>query len=99
MCGFVKDWIRIALSTFHRREVIVHFHQHAEIKNFERNLDVDRIVETIRIGKVFERKCTYPDRIAFSCYFKKGFTYIVIAKVFPNSLQVITSWKNKGRRT
>lgn len=67
------------------------------MRSISRSADIDKIVETVRRGKVLERRSTMPDRIAFSNYFKEGSTYLVIAKGFPNSLQVITVWKKKGK--
>jgi hypothetical protein len=93
----LESWLEKALKKYKRRKVFVHFHPHAEIRVQTRNVDVDKIVETVRKGKVFEEKCRRPDRVAFSLFFKEGYTYLVIAKAFPNSMQVKTVWKKKGR--
>jgi len=93
----LKAWIERQLKKYNRGKVFVHFHPHAELRMIDRGADVDKIVETVRKGKVLERKSTAPNRIAFSFFFKEGFTYVVIVKLYPNSFQVRTVWKRKGR--
>ncbi|MBI2529720.1 MAG: hypothetical protein HYW05_01070 [Candidatus Diapherotrites archaeon] len=93
----MTDWIKKALEKYSRNTVFVHFHPHADIKVPTRNVDVDKIVSTARRGRIYERKSTYPNRIAFSNFFKEGYTYVVIVELFPDSFQVKTVWKIKGR--
>ncbi len=94
----MKDWIKTILNAFNRNTIFIHFSFHIELKNLTRNLDLDNVFKTVRKGKVLEAKSIYPDRIAFYHFFKEGFTYVAIVKIYPNSFKVITAWKNKGRK-
>ena len=62
------------------------------------NLDLDKIEETVRAGKVFDDKCELPNKICFKKYFgKENITYTVIVRYHKNFIEVKTSWPKKGR--
>ena len=89
--------IEKALQRSKRRNAVVHFHPHCEIRAAARNIDVDKIVETVRTGKLLRRKSRPPKKIAFKRFFKEGHSYVVVAVAYPNSFQVRTVWKKKGK--
>lgn len=93
----LPSWVESSLEKCNRKKEFIHFHPHAEFRSLSRCMAIDRIVETVMYGKVFGKKCSYPDKIAFQHYFNDGFTYVVITKLFPNSFQVKTVWKKRGR--
>ena len=62
------------------------------------NLDLDKIGETVRTGKIFEEKCEEPNKLCFKRYYgKENVTYIVIVRYYNNFIEVKTAWPKKGR--
>lgn len=62
------------------------------------NLDLDKIEEAVRTGKIFEKKCEMPNKICFKRYFgKENITYAVIVRYHKNFIEVKTAWSKKGR--
>lgn len=91
------QWVGRLLSIVDRKTAEIHFHPHAEANTKIRAIDVDKIVETVRSGKIIWHKCEYPDKIAFKRFFNDGWTYTAITKIYPDSIQVKTIWKEKGK--
>ena len=62
------------------------------------NLDLNRIEETIRSGKIFDEKCEQPNKLCFAKYFgKENITYIVIVRCHKHFTEVRTAWSKKGK--
>ncbi len=81
-----------------RKEAAVTF----DLRLFDRseywNLELGKIEETVRCGKIFAEKCEKPGKLCFSRYFgKENVTYVVIALFHQNFIEVKTVWPRKGR--
>lgn len=62
------------------------------------NLDLDKIEETVRSGKVLSEKCEEPNKICFARYYgKENVTYTIITRYYKNFIEVKTAWLKKGR--
>lgn len=62
------------------------------------NLELDKVEETVRKGKLFEEKCEKPNKLCFEKYFgKENITYTVIVRFHKNFIEVKTAWPRKGR--
>ena len=62
------------------------------------NLDLDKVEETAKTGKIFEEKCEQPNKLCFKRYFgKENVTYTVIVRYHQNFIEVKTAWPRKGR--
>lgn len=68
-------------------------------KRKHRNIDLDRIRETIASKSIFPKKCKPPYKLCFKRYFGKiNRTYYVIARLHEDFVEVITTWHKKGKR-
>lgn len=86
------------LSRLNRREAEITFDQHLFDRSEYWNLDLDKVEETVRKGKIFEEKCARPNKLCFTLYFgKENVTYTVIVRCHNNFIEVKTAWPKKGR--
>ena len=91
-------WIEELLAGVNRRTVRMTFNPHLILRESHRNLDLDRVEETVRTGKTNEDKSNPPAKIRFRRYYgKENLTYDVVVVVHQNYWEVMTSWKKKGR--
>lgn len=91
-------WIETRIKEINRRFAPIFYDPHYFAREAERNLDVDLVEMTVRMGTPIVRKCTFPDRICFRIYFgKTNETYEVPVKIHKNYLEVKSAWKRKGR--
>ncbi len=91
-------WIEKLPAGVNRRTIRITFNPHLIVRESHRNLDLDRVEETVRTGKPNARKSTPPDRICFRRYFgKENLTYDVVVVVHQNYWEVITAWIKRGR--
>lgn len=91
-------WISDLTERLNRKKAEISFDQHLFDKKEYWNLDLDKVEETIRGGKIFEGKCKRFNKICFKRYFgKENITYTVIAVYHKNFIEVKTAWPKKGR--
>ncbi len=91
-------WVDELLKRINRKHVLITFNPHLIIRETHRNLNLDRIEETVRFGKIDYNRCEIPNKICFIRYFgKENTTYTVIANILINFVEVKTSWKKRGR--
>ena len=91
-------WLQEALEKVDRKKAEITFNQHLFDRQGYWNLDLDKIEETVRTGKVLEKKCELPNKICFQKHFgKENITYIVIVRYYRNFIEVKTAWPKKGR--
>lgn len=91
-------WIESLLSSISRMKVEITFDPHLFDRKEYWNLDLDKIEETVRSGRVFYDKCEMPNKICFKRYFgKENKTYIIIARFHSSFIEVKTAWQTKGR--
>ncbi|MAG47343.1 hypothetical protein CL617_01955 [archaeon] len=91
-------WIEILLKKINRKNITITFSPHVFDRKEYWNLDLDKIEETIKLGKIFEKKCERPNKICFQRYFgKENITYIVITRFHKEFIEVKTTWPKKGR--
>ena len=94
----VLMWIKKLVERHNIKKVEITFNPHVLMREIDRNLDIDNIVETIRNGKIVVKKSKRPDKLCFKRYFgKENKTYFVIVVVHKNYFEVITTWLKKGR--
>ena len=87
-------WAQELLESLDRKKVEITFHPHVFDRQEYWNLDLDKIEETIRTGKILEKKCEMPNKLCFQRYFgKENLTYIIVTKFH----RVRTAWPKKGR--
>ncbi len=81
-----------------RTKAEITFDPHVFDRKDCRNLDLDKIEETARTGKIFEEKCEEPNKICFKRYYgKENVTYTIIVRYHNEFIEVKTAWTNKGR--
>lgn len=81
-----------------RKKVEVTFSPHLFDRREYWNLELDKIEETVRSGKIFEEKCEKPNKLCFQRYYgKENLTYIVIVRYHDYFIEVRTAWPRKGR--
>ena len=86
------------ISKLDRRKAEITFNPHLFDRKEYWNLDLDKIEETIKTGKILLDKCELPNKICFSNYFgKENITYVVIVKYHKNFIEVVTTWPKKGK--
>lgn len=92
------EWIERKLQDIHRRTISIFYDPHYFVREGERNLDIDLVEKTVRMGSPQSSKSTFPDRICFKMYFgKSNETYEVPVKIYKNFLEVKSAWRRKGR--
>ena len=91
-------WIGDLTTSLDRKKVEFTFNPHLFDREEYRNLDLDKIEETVRSGSIFENKSEEPNKICFKRYFgKENITYIVITRYHKNFIEVKTTWPIQGR--
>ncbi|MFH1917324.1 MAG: hypothetical protein ABIJ21_08745 [Nanoarchaeota archaeon] len=81
-----------------RKEFQITFDPHLFDRKEYWNLDLDKVEETVKSGKIFHEKCEKPNKICFTKYFgKENQTYTVIVRVHKNFMEVKTAWPKKGK--
>ena len=91
-------WIEDILKRADRRHVPIFFDPHYIIREAERNLDVDLVERTVRMGRPVAAKCTAPDRICFRMHMgKPNVTYEVPVQIHEEFWEVKSAWTRKGR--
>ena len=91
-------WIEDLMKKLDRKKAEITFDPHVFDRKKYWNLDLEKIEETARTGKVFESKCETPNKICFRRYFgKENVTYIVIVRYHNDFIEVKTTWPKKGR--
>ena len=91
-------WIEELTRKLNRRKAEITFDPHAFDRKEYWNLDLDKIEEAVRTGKLFEEKCEKPNKLCFKRYFgKENITYTVIVRYHNNFIEVKTAWPKKGR--
>ena len=91
-------WIDDALRAQNRKKCLITYSEHLFDRQDYWNLELDKIEETIRSGKLVHEKCEEPNKICFQRYFgKKNLTYVVIAIIHENFIEVKTTWPIKGK--
>ena len=91
-------WIEELDNRLDRKEAEITFDPHLFDRGEYWNLDLDKIEETVRTGKIFEEKCEEPNKLCFKRYYgKENVTYIVIVRYYNNFIEVKTAWPKKGR--
>lgn len=90
-------WIKKHLDRLNRLNVELTFNEHW-FKRRHRNLEKEKCVETVRIGKVVLLKSLWPGKIVFKKYYgKDNETYVVVALFMKHQIEVKTAWKKIGR--
>ena len=91
-------WIDELSGKLDRKKAEITFDPHAFDRQEYWNMDLDKIEEAVRRGKLFEEKCEEPNKLCFQRYFgKENITYIVIARYHQHLIEVKTAWPRKGR--
>lgn len=81
-----------------RKNGEITFDPHVFIRQVDRNFDIDFVEETVRTGSICEEKTSLPNKICFQKYHgKERQTYVVIALIHKEFIEVKTVWLNKGR--
>lgn len=89
-------WITRVISK--RKDAEITFDPHLFDRKEYWNLDLDKIEETVRLGKLLEEKCERPNKVCFVQYFgKENITYTVIVRIHIDFIEVKTAWPKKGR--
>ena len=91
-------WIEKLTKRLDRAKAEITFDPHLFDRKEYWNLDLGKIEETVRTGRIFEGKCEEPNKICLKRYFgKENITYIVIVRYHNNFIEVKTAWPKKGR--
>ena len=91
-------WIEDLTRKLNRNKAEITFSPHLFDGKEYWNLDINKIEETLRNGKIFEEKCELPNKVCFKRYFgKENITYTVIVRYHDNFIEVKTAWPKKGR--
>lgn len=93
-----KMWIDDLLLGIIRKKAKITFDPHLFDRKEYRNLSLDKIEETIRNGELYQEKCEFPNKVCFRKYFgKENISYIVIARIHKEFIEVKTAWPRRGR--
>lgn len=91
-------WIEELSTKLNRKKAEITFEPHLFDRKEYWSLDLNKIEESVRTGKIFEKKCEKPNKICFKRYFgKENVTYTVIVRYRSNFIEVKTAWPKKGR--
>ena len=91
-------WKEILIKNIDRKKAEITFDPHLFDRKEYWNLELDKIEETARTGKIFDDKCKKPNKLCFKRYFgKENTTYIVIVRCYNSFIEVKTAWPKKGR--
>ncbi len=91
-------WIEDMTKHLNRKDAQITFDSHVFDRRNYRNLDLDKIEETVRTGGIVDDKCEQPNKACFRKYFgKENTTYVVIVRYHKTFIEVKTAWPKKGR--
>lgn len=91
-------WTDEEVERFKRQKLPITFNPHLFVREAQRNFELNKVVETVKTGKVVANKCVEPRKICFSRYFgKENKTYTIIAIFHYNYVEVKTAWLKEGR--
>jgi len=91
-------WIDDLTERLDRKRSEITFDPHLFDRKEYWNLDLTKVEETVKTGKIFYKKCEEPNKICFKRYFgKENVTYMVIVRYHENFIEVKTAWPQKGR--
>ena len=91
-------WIEELEGKLDRKKAEVTFDPHLFDRNEYWNLDLNKIEETVRTGKIFQEKCEKPNKICIKRYFgKENITYTIIVRYHKDFIEVKTVWPTKGK--
>ncbi|MBS3151318.1 hypothetical protein J4443_03000 [Candidatus Woesearchaeota archaeon] len=91
-------WIEELDRRLNRKKAEITFDPHLFDRKKYWSLDLDKVGEAIRTGKIFEEKCEEPNKICLKRYFgKENITYTVIVRYHKNFIEVKTAWPTIGR--
>ena len=91
-------WIGELAKKLDRKKAEITFDPHLLERQEYWNLDLDKIEETARTGKIFDETCEEPNKLCFQRYFgKENITYTVIVRYHNNFIEVKTAWPKKGK--
>ena len=91
-------WKKALTKKIDRRKVEITFSPHLFHRKDYWNLDLDKLEETVRTGKIFEEKCEKPNKMCFRRYFgKENIAYTVIVRYHKDFIEVKTAWLKKGK--
>ena len=91
-------WIEDLEAKLDRKKAEVTFDPHLFDRSEYWNLDLDRIEETVKTGKIFQKKCEKPNKICIKRYFgKENITYTIIVRYHKDFIEVKTVWPTKGK--
>ena len=91
-------WKKELMETLDRRKTEITFDPHLFDRKEYWNLDLNKVDETVRTGKVHDTKCEEPNKLCFAKYYgKENITYTVIARYHQDFIEVKTAWLKKGR--
>ncbi len=80
------------------KNVCITFNAHLFERKEYWNLDLNKIEETVRTGKLTKKKCAKPNKLCFEKYFgKENLTYVVIVRRYKHFIEVKIAWPRKGR--
>ena len=80
-----------------RKQAEITFDPHVFTRQTERNFDIDFVEETVRTGDTVTEKSEPPNKICFKKYHgKERRTYVVVAIIHQNFIEVKTTWLQKG---
>tara|TARA_Y100000310_G_scaffold342243_1_gene444543 strand:- start:945 stop:1223 length:279 start_codon:yes stop_codon:yes gene_type:complete len=91
-------WIEELLDKLDMKRIQITFDPHLFDRKDYWKLDLDKIEDTIRCGKIYVEKCEKPNKVCFTRYYgKENLTYVVIVRFNENFIEVKTAWPKKGR--
>lgn len=81
-----------------RKTAEITFDPHVFTRQWERHFDLGFVEETVRTGIIVEEKSCLPQKICFQKYHgKERQTYVVIALMHQDFIEVKTVWLTLGR--
>ena len=94
----MQDWAQDELSKHDLKTVFIGFSDHAiKDKNLKSN-DIDKVLETVRTGKIVPEKSDHSRKtICFKRYFETNITYFVVVGLHEEFLRIVTVIKVEGR--
>ncbi|MBI2574730.1 hypothetical protein HYV82_02485 [Candidatus Woesearchaeota archaeon] len=92
------EWCVNLLRRINRAKIAISCDRHLFKNISNRNFELDKVLETVRTGRVDIEKCAYPNKLCLTRYYgKENKTYIVIVIVYEHHLEVRTVWLKDGR--
>jgi hypothetical protein len=96
--NYYNYWTEELLAKLDRKTAEITTDPHALDRGEYYNLDLGKVEEPVRTGKVAFEKCEEPNKVCFERYFgKENATYCVITGFHQNFIEVKTIWSRNGR--